>query len=95
MCLLYMYLEKVKRFYEIFKVRNKVYIHYGRIPNTDKQLPFGTFVVYDFKNQQDTNEYYKNQLLSKKKRGYDVMRTTQTEDMKWMRKNVKPESKVK
>ena len=43
-----MYLEKETKFYEISWTKGSIYIHYGKIPDIETQLPFGTFKKYDF-----------------------------------------------
>lgn len=41
-----MYFETKTKFYEIVKKKNNIYIHYGKIPSINIQLPFGTFLMF-------------------------------------------------
>ena len=85
-----MYLDTSTKFYEIFKTQMNVYIHYGRLPSSTTQLPFGSFLLYKFPNATDAKLFYEKQLENKKKKGYTVQKRIQTHDMKWMRGNAKP-----
>ena len=90
-----MYLDTPTKFYEIFKKQADVYIHYGRLPSMTTQLPFGSFLLYNFPNAKDAKLFYDKQLEAKQKKGYIVQKKEQTSNMTWMRKNAKPKIKTK
>ena len=85
-----MYLEAPTKFYEIFKTKSDVFIHYGKIPSYTTQLPFGSFLLYKFPNAKDAQSFFVKQLERKLKKDYTVFKKTQTHDMIWMRKNARP-----
>lgn len=90
-----MYLDTPTKFYEIFKKQADVYIHYGRLPSMTTQLPFGSFLLYNFPNAKDAKLFYDKQIDDKNKKGYIVRKPVQTYNMKWMLKNATPKIKNK
>ena len=69
-----MYLENNTKFYEISYVKGKVYIHYGKIPNIDADLPFGTLKKYSFEDKIKLKSFYNGKINEKLKKGYEVIK---------------------
>lgn len=81
-----MYLENNTKFYEISCVKGKVYIHYGKIPTIDADLPFGTLKKYSFEDAMKRKSFYNSKINEKLKKGYEVIKdgVGATSDMKEM-----------
>ena len=82
-----MYLEHDTKFYEIAWTKGSIYVHYGKIPDMNTRLPFGTFKKYDFKTSNEKKSFYNKKINEKLKKGYKVLKndsTVPTSDMKEM-----------
>lgn len=83
-----MYLEHDTKFYEIAWVKGAIYIHYGKIPDMNTQLPFGTFKKYTLENGVKRKSFYNNKINEKLKKGYKITKNGwgASNDMKEMMK---------
>ena len=69
-----MYLEKDTKFYEISWTKGSIYIHYGKIPDIETQLPFGMFKKYDFPDRNKRKSFYNMKINEKLKKGYKIVK---------------------
>ena len=88
------------KFYEIVQKKEKVYIHYGSIPNGPMSLPHGRFEEYVFDNIHDAGMFWEKKSDEKLNKGYELEKingntVNQTQIFKWMLKNAKPSVKNK
>ena len=86
------------KFYEIVQKKEKVYIHYGSIPNGPMSLPHGRFEEYNFDNIHDAGMFWEKKSDEKLNKGYELEKingntVNQTQIFKWMLKNAKPSVK--
>ena len=94
-----MRLEHKSKYYEIVKMKNNVYVHYGKHPRYDAQLPFGTFEVYKFNNSKLAQTYYDKKTSDKLEKDYFIYnnqysKNKESYNMKWMIKNKNPKIKL-
>lgn len=92
--------EVLGKFYEIVQKKEKVYIHYGSIPNGPMSLPHGRFEEYVFDNIHDAGMFWEKKSDEKLNKGYELEKikgntVNQTQIFKWMLKNAKPSVKNK
>ena len=83
------------KFYEIVQKKEKVYIHYGSIPNGPMSLPLGRFEEYVFDNKHDAGMFWEKKSDEKLNKGYELEKingntVNQSNIFKWMLKNAKP-----
>ena len=88
------------KFYEIVQKKEKVYIHYGSIPNGPMSLPHGRFEEYVFDNIHDAGMFWEKKSDEKLNKGYELEKingntVNQTQIFKWMLKNAKTSVKNK
>tara|TARA_B100001989_G_C24171514_1_gene284489 strand:- start:111 stop:374 length:264 start_codon:yes stop_codon:yes gene_type:complete len=69
-----MYLENDTKFYEISWIKGAIYIHFGKIPDMDARLPFGTVKKYSFEDKNKRKSFYNNKINEKLKKGYEVIK---------------------
>ena len=81
-----MYLELDQKFYEIVWTKGIIYTHYGKIPSINRQIPFGRFNRYDFKDRVNKKSFYNKKINEKIKKGYKIIKngTSPSHDMKEM-----------
>ena len=81
-----MYLENDTKFYEIALIKNDLYIHFGRIPNFDSKLPFGTLKKYNIQDKNKRKDFYNKKINEKIQKGYEIIKkgSSPTHDMKEM-----------
>ena len=89
-----MYLDVTNKFYEIVVVKKTVFVHFGKIPKFETNLPFGHFIAFIFPIRKDAIKYMNKKLEEKKKKKYKIYKTKETYNMKWMRKNAKPKTRI-
>ena len=94
-----MRLEHVIKFYEIVKVKNTVYVHYGKHPRYDAKLPFGSFELYKFNDISSAKLYYDKKTKEKLEKDYFIYNNQYSDNkasynMKWMIKNRLPKIKI-
>ena len=87
--------EVLGKFYEIVQKKERVYIHYGPIPNGPMSLPWGRFEEYIFDNIHDAGMFWEKKSDEKLNKGYELEKingntVNQTKIFKWMLKNAKP-----
>ena len=87
--------EVLGKFYEIVQKKEKVYIHYGSIPNGPMSLPWGRFEEYVFDNKHDAGMFWEKKSDEKLNKGYELEKingntVNQSNIFKWMLKNAKP-----
>ena len=87
--------EVLCKFYEIVQKKERVYIHYGPIPNGPMSLPWGRFEEYIFDNIHDAGMFWEKKSDEKLNKGYELEKingntVNQTNIFKWMLKNAKP-----
>lgn len=81
-----MYLEHNTKFYEISWIKGSIYIHYGKKPDMNVQLPFGTLKKYTLENSIKRKSFYNAKINEKLKKGYKIVKdgTGSSYDMKEM-----------
>lgn len=94
-----MRLEHVSKYYEIVKVKNTVYVHYGKHPQYDANLPFGSFELYKFNDISSAKLYYDKKTKEKLGKDYFIYNNQYSDNkasynMKWMIKNSTPKIKI-
>ena len=87
--------EVLGKFYEIVQKKERVYIHYGSIPNGPMSLPWGRFEEYVFDNVHDAGMFWEKKSDEKLNKGYELEKISgntvnQSNIFKWMLKNAKP-----
>lgn len=68
-----MYLENDTKFYEISWIKGAIYIHFGKIPDMDARLPFGTVKKIRLKIKIREN-IFNNKINEKLKKGYELIK---------------------